>query len=121
MFSQYWIESGSPPCSPQMPTFSVGCVRRPRSIPIWIGGTADAVLERVGKMGDGWYPQIRQPSELPANIEKINAAGSVVPGLLYFAGVFQVGTCFNILFSAWTARLVIQGVTSGTFKRMVQK
>jgi len=53
--------------------------------------------------------------------EKINAAGSVVPGLLYFAGVFQVGTCFNILFSAWTARLVIQGVTGGTFKRMVQK
>ncbi len=45
-----------------------------RSIPIWIGGTADAVLERVGRLGDGWYPQLRQPSELPANIEKINVA-----------------------------------------------
>jgi probable F420-dependent oxidoreductase len=28
-----------------------------RHIPIWLGGTADALLRRVGKIGDGWFPQ----------------------------------------------------------------
>lgn len=27
-----------------------------RPIPIWIGGMADAVAERVGRIGDGWIP-----------------------------------------------------------------
>ena len=27
-----------------------------RSIPIWFGGMADPVLERVAKLGDGWLP-----------------------------------------------------------------
>src|SRR5205085_5010163 len=30
-----------------------------RSIPIWIGGSADAVLQRVARIGDGWFPQMR--------------------------------------------------------------
>ena len=32
------------------------------SIPIWFGGTADAMLERAGRIGDGWLPQ-RAPDE----------------------------------------------------------
>jgi probable F420-dependent oxidoreductase len=31
-------------------------------IPLWIGGTADVVMERVGRLADGWFPQ-RQPGE----------------------------------------------------------
>lgn len=27
-----------------------------RTIPIWLGGRAPQVLERVGKIGDGWFP-----------------------------------------------------------------
>ncbi|HEX6544491.1 MAG TPA: LLM class F420-dependent oxidoreductase [Ktedonobacterales bacterium] len=27
-------------------------------IPIWIGGTADVVLRRVARIGDGWFPQM---------------------------------------------------------------
>jgi alkanesulfonate monooxygenase SsuD/methylene tetrahydromethanopterin reductase-like flavin-dependent oxidoreductase (luciferase family) len=27
-----------------------------RPIPIWFGGTAPALLERCGKLGDGWVP-----------------------------------------------------------------
>jgi alkanesulfonate monooxygenase SsuD/methylene tetrahydromethanopterin reductase-like flavin-dependent oxidoreductase (luciferase family) len=27
-----------------------------RPIPLWFGGGADAVLERVGRLGDGWFP-----------------------------------------------------------------
>lgn len=33
-----------------------------RPIPIWIGGSADATLERIGRLGDGWFPQ-RGPDE----------------------------------------------------------
>jgi probable F420-dependent oxidoreductase len=28
-----------------------------RPIPIWIGGSAEAVIERTGRMADGWLPQ----------------------------------------------------------------
>ncbi|TDW70677.1 LLM class F420-dependent oxidoreductase [Kribbella pratensis] len=28
-----------------------------RQIPIWFGGSADAVLRRTGRIGDGWMPQ----------------------------------------------------------------
>jgi len=44
-----------------------------------------------------------------------------VPRLQAFAGVFQVGTCFNILFSGLSAKLVLSGLTGGTFKRMIYK
>ncbi|MEZ4519395.1 MAG: TIGR03619 family F420-dependent LLM class oxidoreductase [Chloroflexota bacterium] len=30
-----------------------------RPIPVWFGGHADAVLERVARMGDGWLPGFR--------------------------------------------------------------
>ncbi len=30
-------------------------VRRP--IPVWFGGMAEQVMRRVGRVGDGWYPQ----------------------------------------------------------------
>ena len=33
-----------------------------RPIPVWIGGYAEATLERVGRMGDGWFPW-REPDE----------------------------------------------------------
>lgn len=35
-----------------------------RPIPIWIGGGAEAVIKRVGRLGDGWLPQF--PSLDPA-------------------------------------------------------
>jgi probable F420-dependent oxidoreductase len=44
-----------------------------RSIPIWLGGTADVVIERVGRMADGWFPQERDPSRLAASIERVRS------------------------------------------------
>ncbi len=56
-----------------------------RSIPIWVGGTAEAVLRRVGELGDGWFPQ-RPPDEKAAALiarihEHAERAGREVSGL----------------------------------------
>ena len=32
-------------------------------IPVWFGGGADRVVERIGRMGDGWFPQFQPDSE----------------------------------------------------------
>ncbi len=29
-----------------------------RSIPIWIGGSSEATLKRIARLGDGWFPQL---------------------------------------------------------------
>ena len=40
-----------------------------RPIPIWLGGGEDRVIQRIGKMADGWFPQF-QPNS--AGQEKIS-------------------------------------------------
>ncbi len=35
-----------------------------RPIPIWIGGSSEPALRRVGRLGDGWFPQARPGEEL---------------------------------------------------------
>lgn len=42
-----------------------------RPIPIWIGGGADAVLERIGRIGDGWFPQLRPDETARTQIERL--------------------------------------------------
>ncbi len=42
-----------------------------RPIPIWIGGTAEPVLERIGRIGDGWFPQRPPDDEARAAIERL--------------------------------------------------
>ena len=34
-----------------------------RPIPIWFGGGHDRVIRRIGRMGDGWFPQFQPDSE----------------------------------------------------------
>ncbi|HWE60946.1 MAG TPA: LLM class F420-dependent oxidoreductase [Chloroflexota bacterium] len=43
-----------------------------RPIPIWIGGGSDATLERVGRIGDGWFPQ-QSPEEVRPRLEQVRA------------------------------------------------
>jgi alkanesulfonate monooxygenase SsuD/methylene tetrahydromethanopterin reductase-like flavin-dependent oxidoreductase (luciferase family) len=42
-----------------------------RPIPIWIGASADAALERVGRLGDGWFPQMPPNDKARESIEKL--------------------------------------------------
>ncbi len=47
--------------------------RPSRPIPIWFGGGAPQVLKRIGRFGDGWFPQAQPDDNLRAMIETIHA------------------------------------------------
>lgn len=42
-----------------------------RPIPIWMGGMADAVLRRIARMADGWFPQFRLGPQGAEMLEKL--------------------------------------------------
>lgn len=42
----------------QIPDAGIKPLPVQRPIPIWIGGGADVVLRRTGRIGDGWFPQL---------------------------------------------------------------
>lgn len=44
-----------------------------RPIPLWFGGHADAVLKRIARFGDGWFPLFRPDEDAPGKIEKLHA------------------------------------------------
>ncbi len=44
-----------------------------RPIPIWIGGGADRVINRIAQIGDGWFPQMRPDARAAAAIERLHA------------------------------------------------
>lgn len=44
-----------------------------RRIPIWFGGSAEAVLQRTGRIGDGWMPQSPPNEEARARLERVRA------------------------------------------------
>jgi probable F420-dependent oxidoreductase len=52
---------------------SLGITPVQRPIPVWLGGGSDAVLERIGRMGDGWIATAR-PGDIGARVGRIRAA-----------------------------------------------
>ena len=44
-------------------------VRRP--IPLWIGGSAEPALRRVGRLADGWFPQMRPDDQARDVLERL--------------------------------------------------
>jgi probable F420-dependent oxidoreductase len=45
-----------------------------RPIPVWIGAVADAALRRVGRLADGWFPQVPPGPRLDAAREIVHRA-----------------------------------------------
>lgn len=43
-----------------------------RPIPIWMGGTADVLLRRVARLGDGWFPQ-GKPDAMRTLVERVRS------------------------------------------------
>jgi probable F420-dependent oxidoreductase len=42
-----------------------------RPIPLWLGGRAEAVVERVGRLADGWFPQFPPDDAGRATLERM--------------------------------------------------
>ena len=45
-----------------------------RSIPIWMGGQSDSVVERAGRLADGWMPLFPNPEDIAAPLAKMREA-----------------------------------------------
>ena len=43
-----------------------------RPIPVWMGGGVDAVLQRVAKIADGWFPQFRPGPQGAETVERLH-------------------------------------------------
>jgi probable F420-dependent oxidoreductase len=43
-------------------------------IPIWVGGSSDAAYRRIGRLADGWFPQVRPGDDLDHALEVIGAS-----------------------------------------------
>ena len=44
-----------------------------RSIPIWMGGRADALLRRTARLGDGWLPQGKPDERMREAVERLQS------------------------------------------------
>ena len=42
-----------------------------RPIPIWIGGHVEATIERIGRIGDGWFPLVTPSDKTAARVERL--------------------------------------------------
>jgi probable F420-dependent oxidoreductase len=43
------------------------------SIPIWMGGKADALLRRIARIGDGWFPQGKPDEQMREIVERLRS------------------------------------------------
>ncbi|MCY4230363.1 MAG: LLM class F420-dependent oxidoreductase [Alphaproteobacteria bacterium] len=42
-----------------------------RPIPVWIGGHVEATIERIGRIGDGWFPLVTPSDKTVERIERL--------------------------------------------------
>lgn len=45
---------------------------------IWIGGKSDAILKRVARIGDGWFPALTTPAEFKHDMTKLLGFGEEI-------------------------------------------
>jgi probable F420-dependent oxidoreductase len=55
---------------------AAGLAPRPRQqpIPLWIGGSSDPAYRRIGRLADGWFPQVRPGDDLDHALDLIRSA-----------------------------------------------
>jgi alkanesulfonate monooxygenase SsuD/methylene tetrahydromethanopterin reductase-like flavin-dependent oxidoreductase (luciferase family) len=47
-----------------------------RPIPVWLGGRSDPTYRRVGRLADGWFPQVRPGEDLDHALSVIRESAS---------------------------------------------
>lgn len=77
-----------------------------RPIPIWIGASVEAALERVGRLGDGWFPQMPPNDKARELLEKLRE---------YTAQAGRDPKAMGI-----EARLTLRGLTPDGWKEQVE-
>lgn len=78
-------------------------VRQP--IPVWIGGYADATMDRVGRIADGWFPGEREPNdEYKRKIELIQRAAEAAGRDMSEIGIEARISLVQVPESEWAAR-----------------
>ena len=45
-------------------------------IPIWMGGSGPRILDRIGRIGDGWFPLLLRPADTAAGMDRIRETAS---------------------------------------------
>jgi hypothetical protein len=98
----------------------------PVIIAMLVGGLVQAAGSFVGRaliaLGIGYVAYTGIDTALAAfKALAVSNAGGLPASIAGMLGVLKIGTGINIIFSALTARLVLNGLTSGTIKRLVFK
>jgi alkanesulfonate monooxygenase SsuD/methylene tetrahydromethanopterin reductase-like flavin-dependent oxidoreductase (luciferase family) len=55
----------------RIPEAGINPLPAQRPIPLWIGGTAEVVMARIGKLADGWFPQVQPGPRLDHDLALI--------------------------------------------------
>lgn len=91
-----------------------------------LGGLVEIVSSVVGRalvsLGIGYAVFTGVNTSIDwAKAQVVEKIGGLSGDVLQFVGVLQVGTCISIITSAYAARLLLNGLTGDSIKRMIQK
>lgn len=68
-------------------------------LPIWMGGDADAALERAARFASGWMPFLTKPEDFPARIDFIKSRAAFKGGpfeVSYGVATSRVGEGYKV-------------------------
>ncbi|HEX8803945.1 MAG TPA: LLM class F420-dependent oxidoreductase [Acidimicrobiales bacterium] len=76
LLRRLWTEASITHDGPDERVTGAGLAPPPvqRPIPVWIGGSSDAAYRRIGRLADGWFPQLRPGDDLDRARAVIDAA-----------------------------------------------